>query len=123
MPDDDKIRVRARGTALCTDYDAADREPPLRRVLGRKYQEVTPGQFGWVPSGEDEVVRKRPEVARAIADGDLYAADQATADWAHSITRSVIEFDPTFGGSVSSQKAISETPKTDKADKAWKAAL
>lgn len=123
---DDKVRVRARGTALCPDFDAMDRDPPLRRSLGRKYQEIAPGKFAWVPSGQAEAVTKRAEIARAIADGDLFAADQATADWAHATTRVSITFDPTFGGAVTNAPtapapSVDGSVVSDKAGKAGKA--
>lgn len=91
-----KARVRARGKALCPDFAAMDRG--VRRMIGRNYQEVSPGQWGWVPSGEDDLVEKSREVAYALADGDLWAADEETAQWASSISRKSVDFDKSFGG-------------------------
>lgn len=96
--DTQKARVRARGTALCPDFAAMDRG--VRRFLGRRYEQVSPGQWGWVPTGEAESVDKTREVAHAVADGDLYAADLETASWAASVTRKSVKFDPTFGGAA-----------------------
>jgi hypothetical protein len=90
---DDKVRVYARGASLVPDFDAADREPPIRRMIGRKYEQVNPGQWGWTPSGEPQAVSKRAEVARALADGDLAPADAETAAWATSITRVPVKFE------------------------------
>ena len=97
---DDKVRVLARGTALVPDFDAMEREPAVRRNIGRKYEQVSRGQWGWVPSGNPDLVTKRAEIARALADGDLWPADKATAEWAFSITRVRVEFDPTFGAGL-----------------------
>lgn len=103
---DDKVRVLARGSAACPDFDAADREPPMRRKLGRAYKEISTGDYGYVPTNVAESVTKRAEIARALADGDLWPADQATADWANSITHAGVKFDPTFGGDA----ALSAAP-------------
>lgn len=90
-----KARVRARGKALCPDFAAMDRG--VRRMIGRNYQEVSPGQWGWVPTGEDDLVEKSREVAYAIADGDLWAADEETARWAASVACKPVKCDPSFG--------------------------
>lgn len=90
-----KARVRARGKSLCPDFAAMDRG--VRRMIGRNYQEVSPGQWGWVPTGEDAIVERSREVAYALADGDLWAADEETAQWAASVSRRSVEFDPSFG--------------------------
>lgn len=90
-----KARVRARGTALCPDFAAMERG--VRRMIGRDYKEVSPGQWGWVPKDSDELVEKCREIAFALADGDLWAADEETAQWASSLTRKSVEFDPSFG--------------------------
>lgn len=102
---DDKVRVYARGASLVPDFDAADREPPIRRMIGRKYEQVNPGQWGWVPSGEPQAVSKRAEVAKAIAKGDLWPADAATAEWAFSITRVRVRFDETFGAGAADEES------------------
>lgn len=92
---DSKARVRARGTALCPDFAAMERG--VRKMIGRNFKEVSPGQWGWVPVDSDEEVVKCREIAFAIAEGDLYAADEETAEWASSVTRKSVKFDPSFG--------------------------
>jgi len=74
------LRVRASGTALVQDYDALERPTPVTRFIGRKYAEKpeAPGEFGFVPSGDEEVPY-RPEYLKALLDGDLDPADEATA--------------------------------------------
>jgi hypothetical protein len=89
-----KARVRARGTALCPDFAAMERG--VRRMLGRTYQEIQLGQWGWAPTGKSEDVEKSREVAYALADGDLFAGDEETAAWARSVSRKPVTFDPTF---------------------------
>ncbi len=90
---DSKARVRARGTALCPDFAAMERG--VRKMIGRSFKEVSPGQWGWVPVEHDEEVEKCREIAFAIAEGDLYAADEETAQWASSVTRKSVS---AFGG-------------------------
>lgn len=92
---DTKARVRARGTALCPDFAAMERG--VRRMIGRSFKEVSPGQWGWVPTDADELVEKCREIAFAIAEGDLFAADEETALWASALTRKSVAFDPSFG--------------------------
>jgi hypothetical protein len=115
---DDKVRVRAKGAALCPDFDAADREPPLRRFIGRKYVQTTPGQFAYAPTGEPEAVSKRAEIAQALAEGDLFAADAETAAWATAFGRGRVAFDPTFGGALGAPAADSTSDKPAKGSKA-----
>lgn len=94
----EKACVRARGTALCPDFAAMERG--VRRMLGRTYEEVSPGQWGWKPTGKSEEVERSREVAHAIADGDLFATDEETALWAESLTRKSVKFDSSFGGAA-----------------------
>ncbi len=89
-----KLRFFARGAALVSDFDALDRSPPLRRFIGRKYQEVNPGEWGFVPTSEPDDVRLRPEIVKAARDGELWAADESTAKACG------IRFDPQFGGEL-----------------------
>lgn len=127
---DDKVRVLARGTARHPDQAAEERSTPLRRAIGWDYREIEPGQFGWVKRQEPESVEKRVDIARAIADGDLWPADQESADWAHTVTRAPIKFDPSFGSAAAASPAPahealfahSPDPDThDEADEAEKA--
>ena len=94
---DMKARVRARGTALCPDFSAMDRG--VRRMIGFEYKEIAPGQWGFAPTGKDEAVEKCREIAFAIADGDLAAADEETAKWAASVTRKTVDYVPSSLGS------------------------
>jgi hypothetical protein len=111
---DDKARVLARGSAAVPDFDAMDREPALRRSIGRRYEQLPSGDYGYVPTGAVELVGKRTEIARAIADGDLWPADQATADWAESLTRAGVVFDPTFGKAASPATITTASAKAEK---------
>lgn len=90
-----KACVRARGTALCPDFAAMERG--VRRMIGREFKEVSPGQWGWAPTEADAQVEQCREIAFAIVDGDLFAADEETASWATRVTRKPVEFDPSFG--------------------------
>lgn len=86
------LTVRARGTALVSDFDALDRPKPLRRFIGRQYvQDKVTGRWGFMPTGKPEQVRHRSEVLKAVRDGDLWAADEDTAKVCG------VRFDPTFG--------------------------
>lgn len=66
-------------------------------MLGYQYKEVAPGQWGFAPTGKEEVVDRCREIAFALADGDLAAADAETATWASSVSRRNVEFDPSLG--------------------------
>lgn len=94
--------VRARGTALCPDFEAIERG--VRRMIGRTYEQVTPGQWGWKPTNKAESVPRCRDIAHAIAHGDLFAADADTAEWAARLTRKDVKFDPTFGGAVPAEQ-------------------
>lgn len=100
-----QLTVRARGTSSVSDFDALDRAAPLRRFLGRKYVEVQPGQWGFEPTGKDEIVSARAEVMKAIQDGELWAADAETAKYCGVV------FDPTFGGTEKPSSFDASTKK------------
>lgn len=91
----EKACVRARGSALLPDFAAQDRG--IKKMIGRTYEEVSPGQFGWKATGKSEEVARSAEIATAIADGDLFPGDAATAAWAAALTRKKVTFDPSFG--------------------------
>lgn len=97
MADENKALVRARGTALVPYPHPDPRSDDTRKKIGRAYKELEKGRWGWEPTGQPESLDKCVELARHIADGDLYAADQATASWAFAVTRVKVDFDPTFG--------------------------
>ncbi len=72
------LRLRAKGDALLQDLEAMD--AGVRRFVGRKFSQMEPGQWAFVPN--DEVVEKpaRAEYVQAVKEGDAWAADQLTAD-------------------------------------------
>jgi hypothetical protein len=72
-----KLRFRARGDALVQNFDRM--EAGIKSFLGRKYEEVEPGVWGFRPTGEAEEVKYRSEYVKECKDGDLYPADEATA--------------------------------------------
>lgn len=73
------LRVRPRGDALVQDHERLD--AGVNAFVGRRFQELpdTPGQHGFVPTGEDATVPYRAEYLKALQDGDLLPADEATA--------------------------------------------
>lgn len=97
-----KLRFYARGTALVSDFDALDRPVPLRRFIGRRYTEITPGRWGFAPTGEADEISARPEIIKAALDGELWPADDATAKACG------VKFDPKFGGEISPPKTPSD---------------
>ncbi len=72
------LRFRARGDSLVQDYEALD--AGVRRAIGRKWVEASPGVWGWKATGEAQEVPYRAEYVRECKAGCLEAADQATAD-------------------------------------------
>lgn len=88
-----KLRFRARGTALVQNFERL--EAGIKCFIGRKYTEVAPGEYAFVPTDSDETVPYRHEYAKACRDGDLYPADEATA------AKCGVPFDPTFGADAS----------------------
>ncbi len=72
-----KLRFRARGDALVQNFDRM--EAGIKSFIGRKYQEVEPGVWGFVPTGDSEEVFYRAEFVKACKEGDLFAADKETA--------------------------------------------
>lgn len=82
------LRFRARGASLVQNFEKL--EAGIKTFVGRKYVEPSPGLWGFAPTG-DEVVPYRAEYVKACKDGDLYAADEATA------SACGVEFDSTFG--------------------------
>ena len=94
-----KLLVHARGAALVTDYTAMANN--VRRYIGRKVDASTIDAetdtgAAFVPTGEAATVPAMHEYVRHVQHGDLWAADQETADYCG------VKFDPHFG----------ETPKT-----------
>lgn len=71
------FKVYAAGTAMVSDYEALASN--VRRYVGRVYDPAIGVAGGWVPKKEAQVVPDRAEYRQAIKEGDLLAADQATA--------------------------------------------
>lgn len=73
------LRVLPVGTALVTDFEAM--EHGIRRFIGRQFAPVedAPGRFGFVPTGQAAEVPLTAEYVRALHDGSLEPADEATA--------------------------------------------
>lgn len=88
-----RLRFYARGSALVADVHAQEHPThPIRRFVGRRLQEVTPGRFGWCPTEAPQEIDYHHDLARACKDGDLWPADEETAKACG------VPFDPTFGG-------------------------
>lgn len=88
------LRVRARGTASVPNYEA--QENGTRSFIGRQIKEISPGQHAFVPTGETQEVPYRSEYVLEVQAGNLWPADQATAE-ACSDAHHSIAFDPHFG--------------------------
>jgi hypothetical protein len=101
-----RLRFYARGTAQVADPHAQERPNPVRRCVGRRWQEVITGRWSWVPTEKPQEVDYHPDLVKAARDGDLWPADEETAKACGC------PFDPTFGG---------ERPETIKEFKARKA--
>jgi hypothetical protein len=98
-----RVKFYARGTAQVTDPHAQDRG--VRRCVGRRWQEVTTGRWAWVPTEDPQEIDYHHDLAKACRDGDLWAADEATAKACG------VPFDPSFGGE------LTQTIKAYKASK------
>lgn len=87
-----QLRFYARGTALVADVHAQEHPThPVRRFIGRRWQEVAPGEWGWCPTEAPQSVEYHHDLARACRDGDLWPADAETAKALN------VPFDPNFG--------------------------
>lgn len=101
-----KLRFRARGESLVQNFERL--EAGIKSFLGRKFEEVEPGVWGFVPTGKEEEVPYRAEYVKACKDGDLYPADKATADACG------VAFDPLFG---ELPNKVAEKPAAKSAEK------
>jgi len=74
------LRVRARGDALVQDHERLERG--TNAFLGREFREhpEQPGQMAFVPTDKVVEVPYRAEYVLALRNGELDAADRATAD-------------------------------------------
>lgn len=71
------LRVRAKGTAMVQDLEAMD--AGVRRFVGRKFTEVEPGRWGFVPTADAVELPYRAEYVAEIQGGALEPADEETA--------------------------------------------
>lgn len=76
------LLVKASGTAMVPDFKALDMG--LRRFIGRvwddSHADLAAGiAGGWSPTGQAVEVPARGEYLKAVKDGDLEAADAASA--------------------------------------------
>jgi hypothetical protein len=111
MPE--RLRFYCRGTALVEDVHAANRTKPLRRFIGRRWQEALPGRWVWAPTEQPQEVDYHADLVKACKDGDLWPADEATAKACG------VGFDPDFGGErTETIKAFKEKNAADPAPKA-----
>ncbi len=95
------LKFLARGTAMCFDLEA--QEARTLRYIGRRH-DATIGHEGrdeygnkfmsggWPAKSTPQEVPARGEYMLACKDGDLWAADEATALYCG------VKFDPDFGG-------------------------
>lgn len=87
-----RLRFLARGTSLVADVHAQEHPThPVRRFVGRRWQEVLPGRWSWVPTGEPQECEYHPDLVDAVKKGDLWAADEESAAFCG------VGFDPDFG--------------------------
>lgn len=84
------LRVKAKGAALVPVYASVGSTP--RRYLGRVYDASLGAAGGWPSSGVVEVRDHFAEYRAHVRDGDLWAADEESAEACGVV------FDPTFGG-------------------------
>lgn len=98
-----KLRFRARGEALVQNFERL--EAGVKSFVGRKYLEVSPGQWGFAPTNAAEEVAFRAEYVKACKEGDLYPADAATA------SACGVSFDPTFGAPKAPEKSAAKAEK------------
>ncbi len=73
------MRFAARGTACVPDPHGSDATPQRRRMVGRKHEQISPGQWAWVPLAKPDELGYHHDLIKAVRDGDLWAADEATA--------------------------------------------
>ncbi len=120
MEETKTLRVRARGTASVPDFARLERGQS-RGFIGRKMvPDPATGLATWQPTDEVVELPNEPpyaaEYLKALRDGDLWAADEATARACgqkvndEGKTVPAVVFDPTYGGAVKS--ALQKLPAT-----------
>lgn len=107
------LRVRARGTAKCIDRQAIEASPSRNCFIGWKLIVVErrgddpkrPGfsldRVAHEKIDQDITVPYDSHYIRDIVDGDLWPADEATAEACADLALAkgiVVQFDPEFGG-------------------------
>lgn len=97
----DSLLVRAVGATLVVNYEAL--ESGARRFIGRTFLASAGPNGGWPASAEPAKVPATAEYLKALRDGSLAPADEATAQ------RAGVKWDP----------AAEESAKKDAAD-FWK---
>ena len=113
-----RVLPRLKGTipgaeaSLVPDPHGTEASPQRRRIIGRKHQQVSPGQWAWVPTGKIEELPYHHDIAKAVQDGDLWAVDEATARACRA------KFDSTFSGEYNADgsPANSQQPVTTSGD-------
>lgn len=73
------LRLLARGTACMPDPHGSDDNPQRRRIIGRAHKEIKPGEWAWVATGAVEEHPVHNDLIKAVEDGVLLPADEATA--------------------------------------------
>jgi len=105
-----KLRFRARGTALVQNFERL--EAGIKSFVGRKFEEVQTDdgpRMAFKPTDEADEVQYCAEYVKACKAGDLWPADEATANACG------VSFDPMFGASKPEPKAAESKPsKSDK---------
>lgn len=96
-----KLRFRARGTSLVQNFERL--EAGIKSFVGRRYQEVEPGLWGFVPTGDSEEVSFMHEYVSACKEECLWPADEATA------AACGVKFDPNFGAPAKAEKPTAKT--------------
>ncbi len=102
------LKFFSRGLSMCFDLEA--QAGGILRFLGRKHDSTigNPGvdmhgksymSGGWPSTGQAHEVPARAEYMNACKDGDLWPADQETADFCG------VKFDPSFGGEHAVKKS------------------
>ncbi len=73
------LRVRAKGDTLVQNHERL--AMGINEFVGRKYaeREGRPGEFGFLPTSDVVELPSRAEYLKALLDGDLLPADEATA--------------------------------------------
>jgi hypothetical protein len=115
MPLPEKLRFRARGSALVTDYEKQEEGVrcyvgrTLNREIGPEFKDLStrgrPTRRHAVFEPNEEHDERPAHVQHAhlyaaeVRAGNLWAADKVTADFCG------VEFDPEFGGELAQEKA------------------